>query len=143
MILNNTVNDCKLIDLSIIRNRAGNITPINNLIDIPFAIQRVYYLYDVPGGAERGGHAHKTLKQLIIAASGSFEISISDGNSKKVFCLNQPYQGLIIVPGIWRELKNFSSGSICLVFASEIYDESDYIRDFNEFKILRNDASIS
>ena len=85
MILNNTVNDCKLIDLPIIRNRAGNITPINNLIDIPFAIQRVYYLYDVPGGAERGGHAHKTLKQLIIAASGSFEISISDGNSKKSF----------------------------------------------------------
>jgi len=123
-----------------IHNRAGNITPINGAADVPFEIQRVYYLYDIPGGAERGGHAHKKLQQLIVAASGSFDVLIDDGKSQKEISLNRPYNGLLVVPGIWRELHNFSSGSICLVLASHHYDESDYIRDFNQFKKLKPHA---
>ena len=101
----------------------------------------MYYLYDVPGGAERGGHAHKHLKQLIIAASGSFDVLIDDGSMKRTISLNRPYHGLLIVPGIWRELLNFSSGAICLVMASEVYQEDDYIRDYAEFKAIKHDPS--
>lgn len=132
------VTDCRIIDLPKIHNRAGNITAINELLDIPFKIKRVYYLYDVPGGEERGGHAHKNLHQLIVAASGSFDVVLNDGIEKKTIQLNRPYNGLIIVPGIWRELSNFSSGSICLVLASEIYKVNDYIREYSLFKELKN-----
>lgn len=96
-------------------------------------MKRVYYLYDIPGGESRGAHAHKELKQLIIAASGSFEVTLDDGNVKRTFTLNRPYQGLLVVPGIWRELNNFSSGAVCLVMASLPYDEKDYIREYDHF----------
>ncbi|HPO55891.1 MAG TPA: FdtA/QdtA family cupin domain-containing protein [Ignavibacteriaceae bacterium] len=135
-----TIYDCSIVHLSKIHNRAGNITIVENLKSIPFEIKRVYYLYDIPGGEARGGHAHKTLNQIIIAASGSFDVLLDDGINKKVINLNRPYIGLYVVPGLWRELLNFSSGSICMVLASEKYDESDYIRDYNNFtkyKILQ------
>lgn len=133
------ISDCKKIELPKIHNRAGNITAINEFTEIPFKIKRVYYLYDVPGGEERGGHAHKNLHQLIVAASGSFDVVLDDGFKKKTIQLNRPYNGLIIVPGIWRELSNFSSGSICLVLASEIYTAEDYIRDYKIFKGIKNE----
>ncbi len=133
-----TVFDCSIIHFPKIQNRAGNITPIQNNIESPFSIKRVYYLYDVPGGESRGAHAHKELEQLIIAASGSFDVTIDDGKNKKTFSLNRPYFGLHLKPGMWRELSNFSSGSICLVLASLLYAESDYIRDYEEFKKLKN-----
>ncbi len=133
-----TINNCRLIELPKIHNRAGNITAINGLSEIPFEIERVYYLYDIPGGAERGGHAHKELQQLVVAASGSFDVLLDDGISQRTIHLNRPYFGLLIVPGIWRELHNFSSGSICLVLASQHYNELDYIRDYEQFKKLKN-----
>jgi len=132
-----TVFDCSIIHFPKIQNRAGNITPIQNNIEAPFAIKRVYYLYDVPGGESRGAHAHKALEQLIIAASGSFDVTIDDGKNKKTVSLNRPNYGLHLKPGMWRELSNFSSGSICLVLASLLYDESDYIRDYEDFKKLK------
>ena len=128
-----TVFDCSIIQFPEIQNRAGNITPIQNNIEVPFEIKRVYYLYDVPGGESRGAHAHKELEQLIIAASGSFDVTIDDGKNKKTVSLNRPNFGLHLKPGMWRELSNFSSGSICLVLASLLYDEADYIRDYNQF----------
>ena len=127
-----TIYDCPILHLPKIENRAGNITPIENLKDLPFEIKRVYYLYDIPGGESRGGHAHKGLHQLIIAASGSFDVLLDDGRNKKMVNLNRPYLGLYIVPGIWRELVDFSSGAITLVLASQLYDEADYIRDYAE-----------
>ena len=133
------VNNCKLIDLPTIKNRAGNITPIHNNEEVPFDIKRIYYLYDIPGGVSRGGHAHKKLHQLIISVSGSFNVELYDGKNKMVFNLNRPNKGLLIVPGIWRELKDFSSGSVCLVLASELYDENDYIHienEFNDYKTI-------
>ena len=135
----NTVYDCSVIELTKIHNRAGNITPISNITGIPFEVERVYYLYDIPGGVNRGGHAHKELQQFIIAASGSFDVIINDGQNKRTISLNRPYHALHIVPGIWRELTNFSSGSICLVLASHKYNEKDYIRDYNEFKKYKNE----
>lgn len=111
----------------------GNITVVENGITVPFDTRRVYYIYDVPGGEARGGHAHKHLYQLIVAAGGSFDVVLDDGNIKRTVTLNRPYYGLLLVPGIWRELNNFSSGAVCLVLASQPYDENDYIRDFNEF----------
>lgn len=124
---------CKIIDLPKISDPRGNLTFIEGNQHIPFEIRRVYYLYDVPGGAERGGHAHKELSQLIIAMSGSFDVILDDGNERKRFHLNRSYQGLYICPMVWRELDNFSSGSVCMVLASNIYDESDYYRDYNDY----------
>ncbi|MCX6245342.1 MAG: FdtA/QdtA family cupin domain-containing protein [Bacteroidetes bacterium] len=132
------VNDCRVIELPKIHNPAGNITALNNLVDLPFNVERVYYLYDVPSGESRGGHAHKELQQLIVAASGSFEVILDDGREKKTVTLNWPNYGLLVVPGIWRELVNFSSGTICLVLASLRYSESDYIRDYNRFTEFKN-----
>lgn len=118
-------------------NRKGVICVVENGKTIPFNVKRIYYLYDVPGGVSRGGHAHKNLSQLIIAASGSFTVTLDDGNVKRTFTLNRPYQGLYIKPGIWRELDDFSSGSVCMVLASDYYDENDYIRDYQEFLNFR------
>lgn len=118
-------------------NRKGDICVVENGETIPFEVKRIYYLYDVPGGVSRGGHAHKQLSQLIIAASGSFTVTLNDGNVKRTFTLNRPYQGLYIKPGIWRELDDFSSGSVCLVLASDKYDENDYIRDYQDFLNFR------
>lgn len=127
------IHNCNVVELPKIHNRAGNITVVQNKSDLPFDIKRVYYLYDVPGGSERGGHAHKDLYQLIVAASGCFDVVIDDGKQKKVIQLNRPNFGLMVIPGIWREIINFSSGAICFVLASEKYCEDDYIRDYNEF----------
>lgn len=127
------INNCKIIDLSKISDPRGNLTYIESDRHIPFEIRRVYYLYDVPAASERGGHAHKELEQLIIPLSGSFDVVIDDGENKKRFTLNRPYQGLYLCPLIWRELENFSSGSVCLVLASDIYKESDYYRNYKEF----------
>jgi hypothetical protein len=125
--------DCKIINLPKIIDNRGNLTFIESNDHIPFDIQRVYYLYDVPGGAERGGHAHKILHQFIIAISGSFDILLDDGFAKKTYHLNRSYIGLYICPMIWRELGNFSSGSVCMVLASAKYDECDYYRNYNDF----------
>jgi hypothetical protein len=133
----NTIYNCSIIEMDKHHHDTGNITVIENNKTIPFKIKRAYYLYDVPGGEERGGHAHKILSQLIVAASGSFDVVLNDGNVKRTFTLNRPYHGLLVVPGIWRELNNFSSGAVCLVMASEPYDEKDYIRDYNEFLNFR------
>lgn len=134
---NSTVNDCIVIRLSKIHNRAGNITIVENNRDIPFNVKRIYHLYDIPSNETRGGHAHKELYQLVIGASGSFNINLYDGVNDKTIFLNRPDYGLLIVPGIWRDLSNFSSGSVCLVLASEIYCENDYIRNYNEFITLK------
>lgn len=131
--IHSAIRSCTLLDLDKNHQDKGNITVIQNREIIPFDIERVYYLYDVPGGEERGGHAHKDLHQLIVAASGSFDVMLDDGINKQTFTLNHPYQGLYVVPGIWRELINFSSGSSCLVLASNRYNEDDYIRNYNEF----------
>jgi len=128
-----TVLDCEVLDLPKIENRAGNITPIHNNKEIPFTVQRVFYLYDIPGGENRGAHAHKECHQFLVAASGSFEVQLDDGNTKRTVMLNQPYKGLHVPPGIWASEVNFSSGAICLVLASHSYNENDYIRTYNEF----------
>lgn len=128
-----SIHDCKLIKLPKISDPRGNLTFIEGQNHIPFDIKRVYYLYDVPGGAERGGHAHKALQQLIIAISGSFDIHLDDGVERKTIHLNRSYDGLLVPTMIWREIDNFSSGAVCLVMASERYDEADYYRDHDEF----------
>ena len=130
MMRSSRISDCTLLDLPKIHTESGDITVINNFEVIPFEIKRVYYLYDIPNRADRGAHAHKELYQLIVAVSGSFDIELFDGIDKMKFTLNQPDQSLLIVPGIWRDLNNFSGGGICLVLASHEYDESDYIRDY-------------
>jgi len=127
-----TINDIKIIKIPKIKDPRGNLSIIEKDI-VPFKIQRVYYLYDVPSDSSRGGHAHKKLYQFLIALSGSFDVLIDDGKSKKMVTLNKPDKGLLIVPGIWRELNNFSSGSVCLVVASEVFLEDDYIREYTEF----------
>lgn len=124
---------CQLIDLPVVHDPRGNLTFIENGEHIPFAIKRVYYLYDVPGGAERGGHAHKALHQLVIAVSGSFDVHLDDGTNKTSFHLNRANFGLYVPPMMWREIDNFSGGSVCLVLASELYDEQDYHRDYEAF----------
>ena len=135
-----SVDDCKIVELPIVHNEAGNITVLENNSNIPFAIKRVYYLYDVPMGVERGGHGHYALQQYVIAASGSFTFVLDDGRKKKEVFLNHPNKALHIVPGIWREMKDFSSGSVCLVLASQNYTEDDYMRDYNEFIKYRNNG---
>ncbi len=136
---NSRVLDCKLLDLPKIHTESGEITALNNLEVIPFKIKRVYYLYDIPNRSDRGAHAHKELFQLVVAVSGSFDIELFDGIQKVKYTLNQPDQGLLIVPGIWRNLNNFSGGGICLVLASHEYDEGDYIRDLSEFLRFKNE----
>lgn len=128
-----TVDDCVLIQFPKISDPRGNLTFIESESHIPFAIKRVYYLYDVPGGGKRGGHAHKSLQQVIIAISGSFDVLLDDGVSKKTVSLNRSYQGLFVPTMIWRELVNFSSGSVCMVLASEHYDADDYYRNYDDF----------
>jgi hypothetical protein len=128
-----SIHDCKLIDLPKITDPRGNLTFIEANRHVPFEIQRVYYLYDVPGGSERGGHAHKGLHQLIIAMSGSFDMVLDDGSERKRFHLNRSYYGLYVGPMIWREMDNFSSGAVCLVLASNLYDPDDYYRDYEIF----------
>lgn len=135
------VYDCSMLEIDKHHNEKGNISVVENAKTIPFGVKRVYYLYDVPGGESRGGHAHKELQQFIVAASGSFDVIIDDGELKRTFTINRPYRGLLVVPGIWRELDNFSSGSVCLVLASTEFSEEDYIRDYNEFKAYKNDSS--
>ncbi len=138
-----TVFDCSIIEFPKIHNRAGNITPVNNEIEVPFNIRRIFYLYDVPGGEDRGAHAHRELEQVIIAASGSFDVTIDDGVNKRTLHLSRPYYGLHLYPGIWDYISNFSSGSICLVLASDNYKAEDYIRDYDDFKKFKNDSSFS
>ena len=128
-----SVKDCNIINLTKIHNQAGNITILENSKSIPFQVKRIYYLYDVPMGSERGGHGHYELEQFIVAASGSFTIVLDDGKDKKHLFLNNPSEALYIKPGIWREIINFSSGSICLVLASQEYTEKDYIRDYDKY----------
>lgn len=129
-----TVYDCTIIELSRHHSdRKGDISVVSNNETVPFEVKRTYYLYDIPGGESRGGHAHKQLHQLIIAAGGSFNVTLDDGNIKRTFHLNRPYQGLLVVPGIWRTLDEFSSGAVCLVLASEGYTEEDYIREYEDF----------
>ncbi len=130
---NSRINQCELIQLPKIINLEGNLTSVNNTIEIPFEIERIYYLFDVPSGESRGGHGHKYLEQIIIAVSGSFTVTIDDGKRKQSFLLNKPNIGLYMKPGIWRDLSDFSSGATCLVLASDPYDEADYIRDYKEF----------
>lgn len=134
---NGSILDCSVIMLKKIHNRAGNITTISNNEEIPFDVKRVFYIYDIPGGEDRGAHAHKKCHQLLIAASGSFDIELDDGESKQTVSLNRPYYGLHIPPGIWAAEKEFSSGAICLVMASENYYEEDYIRDYDLFQDLK------
>ncbi|MGK0639181.1 sugar 3,4-ketoisomerase [Schleiferia thermophila] len=129
-----TVFNCSLIEFPKIQNRAGNITPITNLKEVPFEIKRIFYIYDIPGGEDRGGHAHKKCHQILVAVSGSFEVELDDGMLKKTVLINRPYYGLHIPPGIWAKEKSFSSGAICLVLASDVYDEEDYIREYELFK---------
>lgn len=134
----NNVYDCSVIELPKISNRSGNITPVTNSINIPFDIERVFYIYDIPGGEDRGAHAHKECHQFLIAASGSFEIELNDGKTKRTVSLNRPNFGLHIPPGIWAAEKGFSSGSVCLVLTSHKYDEDDYIRDYEEYVKLKS-----
>ena len=130
---NNTVFDCSVIDMSKIHAKTGNITVLENGVNVPFDVKRVYYLYDVPSGEERGGHGHYELEQYIVAASGSFDVILDDGVNRRRISLNRPNLALLIAPGLWRSLDNFSSGSICMVLASHVYDEADYIRDYKEY----------
>jgi len=132
-----TVEDCTLVELPRIPDHRGNLTFVENGSHIPFVMQRIYYLYDVPGGAERAGHGHKALQQLVIAMSGSFNIHLTDGKTNLSFTLNRSYYGLYIPPMLWRTVDNFSSGSVCLVLASLPYDEADYFRDHNDFLAAR------
>jgi len=127
------LNKCKLLDFPKIIDPRGNLTFIEGSDHVPFEIKRVYYLYDVPGGSVRGGHAHKDLNQMIIALSGSFDVQLDDGSKKEIYHLNSPSKGLLVTPMVWRELNNFSSGSVCLVLASEHFSEEDYYRDYSQF----------
>jgi len=136
----NQVYNCNVIYIPQIGGREGHITAINNNIEIPFDIKRVFYLYDIPGGESRGAHAHKECHQFLIAASGAFEVLLDDGSIQRQVLLNKPNMGLHIPPGIWASEINFSAGSVCLVLASHIYNESDYIRDYNNYKLFLNET---
>ncbi len=131
-----TIEDCKLIEIPRIQDRRGNLSVIEGDI-IPFNFKRVYYLFDVPSGSKRGGHAHKQQFEFLIALSGSFDVVLKDGKDRRIITLNRPNQGLLITEGIWRELENFSSGAVCLVLSSGIFDESDYIREYKEFRLFK------
>ena len=132
--------NCNLVELQKIKNRAGNLSVVENSNSIPFDIARVYYIYDVPGGSDRGGHAHKDLEQYVIAVSGAFDIQLDDGKNKKTVRLDRPFLALYIKKGIWRETRNFTSGAICMVIASHKYDNQDYIHDYDDFlKFRRNE----
>lgn len=128
-----SIYDCSIIELPRLKNRTGNITVVNNNDNIPFEVKRVFYIYDIPGGEDRGAHAHKDCHQFLVAVSGSFEVEMDDGTNKRTITLNRPYYGLHIPPGIWSAEKGFSSGAVCLVLASHKYDEKDYIRDYRDF----------
>ena len=132
------VFDCSIVELDKHHSdRKGNLTVVENSITLPFDVKRVYYLYDIPGGESRGAHAHKNLSQLIVAASGSFRVTLADGKVKRSFVLNRPYQGLYVKSGIWRDLDDFSSGAVCMVLASDVYIKEDYIRDYEDFLKFR------
>jgi dTDP-4-dehydrorhamnose 3,5-epimerase-like enzyme len=133
---NSNIEDCHIVQLPRIAHVNGSLSFQQNTADAPFTIKRVYYLYDIPGDSSRGGHAHKANESLLIAVSGSFTVTLSDGHHSRQFFLNRPYMALHIPPGFWREINDFSSGAVCLVLTSEIYDEDDYVRDFNTFKQL-------
>lgn len=133
-----SVYDCTILQLHRHHRPQGNITVVENGETVPFDVKRIYYLYDIPGGESRGAHAHKELEQLIVAASGSFRVTLDDGKVKRSFLLNRPNQGLYVKPGIWRDLDDFSSGSVCMVLASEVYIKEDYIRDYDEFLEFRS-----
>lgn len=136
-----TVDDCRIIELDRHHSqRKGDISVVENNKDLPFEIKRCYYLYDIPGGVERGGHAHRKLYQFIVAVSGCFTVVLDDGERRRSFTLNRPYKGLLVVPGMWRTLEDFSSGSVCMVLASDYYDESDYIRDYDSFLKYKNSS---
>ncbi|QWE20938.1 FdtA/QdtA family cupin domain-containing protein [Polynucleobacter sp. AP-Kolm-20A-A1] len=132
-----SVDTCQLLELPRVNDRRGNLTFIENSNQIPFDIKRVYYLYDIPGGSDRGAHAHKNLHQFVVAMSGSFDIELDDGVKKKKFHLNRSYYGLYVCPMMWRSLDNFSSGAVCMVLASDIYSEDDYIRSYREFQNIK------
>ena len=133
-----SIYDCSIIELPRLKNRAGNITVVNNNDNIPFEVKRIFYIYDIPGGEDRGAHAHKDCHQFLIAVSGSFEVEMDDGTNKRTVTLNRPYYGLHIPPGIWAAGKGFSSGAVCLVLTSHKYDEKDYIRDYSNFLKYKN-----
>lgn len=133
-----SVYDCHVIPLNKDHNLAGSTTVVEGIRNVPFNLRRIYYLYDIPGGESRGGHAHKELQQLIVAASGSFEVLLDDGENKKIVRLDRPNFGLLVVPGIWRELMEFSSGAICIVLASHKYTKSDYMRSYKSFVKFKN-----
>ena len=137
--MESTIYNCSILTLPKMHNRSGNITALNNWSDIPFEIQRVFYLYDIPSGETRGGHAHKESHQLIVAVSGSFDVTLDDGYNKRTVTLNRPNFALHVIPKVWNNLSNFSSGAVCLVLASHQYDEDDYIRNYNNFKEIKNE----
>ena len=128
------IDKCRIINFPVVAEARGNLTFIEENKHVPFSIKRVYYLYDVPSGAARGGHAHKELQQVIIALSGSFDVIVDYGNEREIFSLNRPNLGLYIPPGVWREIENFSSNSVALMVVPEFYDENDYLRDYSIFK---------
>ncbi|MCF6130449.1 FdtA/QdtA family cupin domain-containing protein [Flavobacterium sp. AS60] len=135
-----TIHDAITLDITKVQDTRGNLSVLEGNA-VPFEMKRVYYLYDIPSGGRRGGHSHKMQQELLIALSGSFDVILNDGNEQKTVTLNKPNVGLVIPNGIWRELENFSSGSVCLVLASDVFEEADYIRDFADFKLSKNGVS--
>lgn len=133
-----TVYDCTIVELPRTSSKSGSLTAVHSGVNLPFEIARVFYLYDIPGGVNRGAHAHKECHQFLVAAGGSFEVEVSDGVNRRTFALNRPYYGLHIPPGIWISLNNFSSGAICLVLASHIYEEADYVCNYEIFKSVKS-----
>lgn len=136
-----SIDHCKIIDFGKHHHPNGNLSVAENRDLVPFDIKRVFYIYDVPGGEERGGHSHKSLQQVIIAISGAFDVLLDDGVNQRNVTLNRPYLGLLVTPGVWSKEHNFSSGSVCLVLASDHYDESDYVRNYDEFKLLTSNKT--
>jgi len=138
-----TIDDCRLVDLPRITRREGNITPVHGSVEIPFDIQRLFYVYDVPGGEGRGAHAHRELQQFIVSVMGSFEVTLDDGLARRTVTLSRAYYGLYVPNTVWAELAGFSSGAVCLVLCSDHYREEDYIRDYDDFRRFRNAGSLS